>query len=114
MPYHVVLWLLLVVREQLAMKQEVARVEEGSANLPAAIAHHPTLVAHGSGVGHCRGRLGGLGGVEHIVGYRLGRLDGSGLVGGVPEGHGGGPEEVAGFALPPGRRRTEHLGHPRV
>ena len=49
--YHVVLWLLLVVREQLAIEHKVARVEEGPADLPAAVAHHPALVAHGGGGG---------------------------------------------------------------
>ena len=44
--HHVILGLLLVVGEQPALEHEVARVEEGPADLPAAVAHHPALVVH--------------------------------------------------------------------
>ena len=67
--YHVVLGLLLVVGEQPALKHEVARVEEGPADLPAAVAHHPSLVVHGRGLPDGGHRLGELG-----ASHRLGQL----------------------------------------
>jgi hypothetical protein len=110
-PYHVVFGLLLVVGEQPALEHEVARVEEGPADLPAAVAHHPPLVLHGRGVPDGGHRLGELG-----ASHRLGQLaapgggrdvlpgDGSGRLGelavlGCPRRRG----------LPPRRRRAQHL-----
>ena len=102
--HHVILGLLLVVGEQPALEHEVARVEEGPADLPAAVAHHPALVVHGRGLpngGHRLGHLGVLGGgrgrsVLPGDAGRLGELPALGRPGRR--------------GVPPRRRRAQHVG----
>lgn len=112
-PYHVVLGLLLVVGEQPALEHEVARVEEGPADLPAAVAHHPSLVVHGRGLPDGGHRLGELG-----AGHRLGQLATAGCGRDVLPGDGGGrlgelaaPGRPCRRALPPRRRRAQRAQH---
>ena len=91
--YHAVPGLLLVVREQLVVEDEVAHVEEGPPDLPPPVPHEPALVAH-------RGR-------------RRPRPRG-GAPGQLPApGHPGRrrrPRELdAPRGVPPRRRRAQHL-----
>ena len=101
--YHVVLGLLLVVGEQPALEHEVARVEEGPADLPAAVAHHPSLVVHGRGLpdgGHRLGQLAAPGGGRDVLpgdGGRLGELAALGC--------------PCRRGLPPRRRRAQRAQH---
>ena len=110
--YHVVLGLLLVVGEQPALEHEVARVEEGPADLPAAVAHHPSLVVHGRGLPDGGHRLGELG-----ASHRLGQLAAPGGGRDVLPGDGGRLGELAALGrpcrrgLPPRRRRAQRAQH---